>query len=170
MYNTSAGGDLWRCTNPRCVQRPAGRQTFASRALPNSASPGSIREATSGPSLGAQTLEAHSSAPTDLAAAPAPAPPLKSHQSHAATSPAWPIRRHSPHIQPAAGGHHPFVQTGTGLLPRHQAHKLAVHSAAHAHTVIQSLPPLARHTHETVDVSCWNWWSRRRRQQFLPPT
>ena len=152
MYHTSTGGDLWCCTHPRCVQRPAGRRSFASRVLPDSASPRSIREATSGAKLGVQTLEADNSAPTDLAAVPAPAPPLKPHQPHAATSPAWPIRRQSPHMLPSAAGHHPSVHsTGTGLLPRHQAHKLIVHSAAHAHTVVQSLPPLVRHTHETVD-------------------
>ena len=152
MYHTSTGSDLWCCAHPRCVQRPAGRQSFACRVLPNSASTRSIGEATIGPKLGAQTLEADSSAAADLAAAPAPAPPLRPHPPHAATSPAWPIRRQSPHMQPPAGGHHPSLHsTGTGSLPRHQAHKHAVHSAAHAHTVVQSLPPLVRHTHETVD-------------------
>ena len=150
MYHTSTGGNLWCCTHPT-VQRPAGRQSLASRVLPNSASSRSIRKATAGPNPGAQTLEADS-APPDLAAAPASAPPLRTHQPHAATSPAWPIRRRSPHMQPPAGGHHPSGHsTGTGLLPRHQAHKLAVRSAAHAHTVAPSLPPLVRHTHATAD-------------------
>ena len=151
MYHTSTGGVLWCCTHSRCVQRPTGRQSFASRVLPNRASSSNVREAMSGPNLNAHTLEADS-APAELAAAPAPALPLRTHQPHGATSPAWPIRRQSPHMQPPAGGHHPSGHsTGTGLLPRHQAHKLAVHSAAHAHTVAQSLPPLVRHTYETVD-------------------